>query len=313
MHFIKTVDSGSSQPAKVKRMSRIFDSLSTASGHGANAAPNPRPGLPPTREQLHAPASAEDSTNAGNQGAPLTLPPLSKDQPSQAPISNGHEWSPDASRLLFQNNNGKHIAAIEQFRNVRSRLWQIRQRQPFSRILVCSARPKEGRTFVAANLAHALVRQKGRRVLLIDGDLRNPGLHTYLGASREPGLSNYLAANADRSEIVQSGSIRDLSFIPSGAPSPEAAELLSNGRLEVLLKDCGNYDWIVVDSPSLATVCDASILSDVCDGILLVVEAAKTSIDLAERVQREFDKPMLGVVLNRLNGAGNHSQTKATA
>ncbi|HXX44001.1 MAG TPA: CpsD/CapB family tyrosine-protein kinase [Candidatus Acidoferrales bacterium] len=294
-------------------MSRIFGSVSTSAGQAATAGTNPTPAFLPTREQLHTPVTAENLPNAEDPTAVLTEQSAPRVESSHLPESNGRHWMPDSSRLLFLNNTGKYVAAIEQFRSVRSRLWQIRQRQPFSKILVSSARPREGRTFVSANLAHALVRQKGKRVLLVDGDLRNPTLHTYLGASREPGLSNYLAANVNSSEIVQNGSIRDLSFIPGGAPSSDAAELLSNGRLEELLKACGDYDWIVVDSPSLATVCDASILSDSCDGVLLVVEAARTSVELVERAQHEFAKPILGVVLNRLNGTANNGQTKTTA
>jgi len=81
---------------------------------------------------------------------------------------------------------------------------------------------------------------------------------------------------------------------------PLAAELLANGRLKGLLERAARFDWIVLDSPSASTVCDASIMAEVCDGVLLVVQATKTPSLLAEKAIQQFaGRPILGAVVNR--------------
>jgi protein-tyrosine kinase len=212
------------------------------------------------------------------------------------------QWTPDAGRMVFLNGNsiGQHEAAAEQFRGVSSHLYKIRQARPITSILISSARSREGRTFVAVNLAHALAQQPDKRVLLIDGDLRNPALHSFLGTQSEPGLSDYLAGKVDAPAVIRRGPIRGLYFIPGGAVSNDAAELLANGRLKGLLKRAASFDWVVVDSPPTSAACDASIMAEACDGILLVVEATKTPSDMAEKAVRQFrGGSMLGVVVNR--------------
>ncbi len=92
------------------------------------------------------------------------------------------QWSPDPKTMLFFNQEDNAIGT-EQFRTLRARLYQMREKVPLKKILVSSALPKEGKSFVAANLAQVLVRQHGRRVLLIDGDLRVARLHTALGTT----------------------------------------------------------------------------------------------------------------------------------
>ena len=96
-------------------------------------------------------------------------------------------WNPDPTTMLFFQEDETRLGT-EEFRTLRSRLYQIREKMPLKRLLVTSALPKEGKSFVAANLAQVLVRQHGRRALIVDADLRNPGLHRHLGTSGAPGL-----------------------------------------------------------------------------------------------------------------------------
>ena len=95
------------------------------------------------------------------------------------------EWSPDPRTMLFFQGEDSRVGA-EEFRTLRSRLYQIREKMPLKRVMVTSALPKEGKSFVAANLAQVMVRQHGRRALVIDADLRNPGMHRHLGAPQSP-------------------------------------------------------------------------------------------------------------------------------
>jgi protein-tyrosine kinase len=210
-------------------------------------------------------------------------------------------WKPDLKKMLFFNADN-HAYGTEEFRTLRTRLYQIRDKQPLQTVLITSALPKEGKSFTAANLAQAIVRQHERRALLIDADLRLPGLHVPLGAPLMPGLSDYLRGDADEFSIIQRSPRENLFFIPGGKPVSNPAELIGNGRLKNLLQGLKPiFDWIVVDSPPVIPVSDATLLADFCDGIVVVVKAASTPFDLAQKASQEFHgKPLLGIVLNRV-------------
>jgi capsular exopolysaccharide synthesis family protein len=192
---------------------------------------------------------------------------------------------------------------MEEFRTLRSRLYQARERQPLSKLLITSALPKEGKSFTTANLAQVMVRQHGRRALMIDADLRNPQLHELLGADRGPGLSEYLRGEADEFSIMQRGTMENLFLIPAGDHIGNPAELVANGRLKFLLNRLDPlFDWIVIDSPPAALVSDANLLANVCDGVILVVRSNTTPVDAARRARKEFaDRNVLGVVLNGIS------------
>jgi|CZKY01.1.fsa_nt_gi protein-tyrosine kinase len=209
------------------------------------------------------------------------------------------EWSPDQRTMLFFQEDDSRIGA-EEFRTLRSRLYQIREKMPLKRLLVTSALPKEGKSFVAANLAQVLVRQHGRRVLVIDGDLRNPGMHRHFGAPQSPGLAEYLLGECDEVATLQRGPMENLFFMPAGRIAGSAPELLSNGRLKLLLQRLEPlFDWIILDSSPVIPVSDATLVASCCDGILMVVRSNSTPSDLARRARAEFpDKLLLGVVLN---------------
>ena len=188
----------------------------------------------------------------------------------------------------------------EQFRTLRSRLYQLRDKQPLRTVLVTSSLPGEGKTFVANNLAHAFARQQNCRVLLIDADLRRPDLHPAFGAPSSPGLAEYLKGEVDEMAIIQRGLPGFVCFIPGGKQTANSAELLANGRLRVLLDAVGPvFDWVILDSPPTLPVSDALVLADHCDGVLTVVRAAQTGFDSAQKsCQQLREKNLLGVALN---------------
>ena len=208
-------------------------------------------------------------------------------------------WTPDPRTMLFFGKD-EHGPGMEEFRTLRSRLYQAREKTGLSKLLVTSALPKEGKSFTAANLAQVIVRQHGRRALLIDADLRNPQLHNLLGAEYGPGLSEYLRSEADEFSIIQRGPMENLFFIPAGRSSSNPAELLSNGRMKSLLKRLeAIFDWIIIDSAPAVPVSDASVLAKDCDGVLLVVRSNSTPIDAARKARSEFaGHNVVGVVLN---------------
>lgn len=213
------------------------------------------------------------------------------------------DWSPDKKTMLFY--NSEQGPGTEEFRTLRSRLYQMREKQPLKKVLVTSSLPQEGKSFVAANLAQALVWQQGRRVLLIDGDLRASRLHLALGSLLTPGLSEYLQGEVDEFGIMQRGAMENLFFIPAGRSTSNPAELVANGRLEILLSRAESlFDWIIVDSPPAVPVSDAGLMANHCDGVLMVVRSNATPSDLARKARSEFDdKLLLGVVLNGVKGS----------
>ncbi len=212
------------------------------------------------------------------------------------------EWNPDLSVTLFMNGN-ESAKGTEEYRTLRSRLYMLREKMPLRSLLVTSALPKEGKSFTACNLAQVFVRQRGRRVLLIDADLRGPRLHKMLGTKSSPGLSDYLQGNCDEFGAMQQGPMENLFFIPSGSDSADPADVIGNGKLKVLLQRVEPlFDWIVVDSPPAIPVSDASMLAKACDGVLMVVRSNSTPSDVARRARMEFpEQSLVGVVLNGTN------------
>jgi capsular exopolysaccharide synthesis family protein len=206
--------------------------------------------------------------------------------------------------MLFLNGNDS-APGTEEFRTLRSRLYHLREKKPLRKLLVTSALPKEGKSFTAANLAQVMVRQHGRRALLIDADLRGPRLHQMLGTTSSPGLSDYLQGQSDEFSIMQRGPLENLFFIPSGTAIKDPSELVGNGRLQSLLQRLEPlFDWIILDSPPAVTVSDASVLSKACDGVLMVVRSNVTPSDAARRALQEFpEESLVGVVLNGTSGS----------
>jgi len=219
------------------------------------------------------------------------------------------DWTPDQKTMLFFGGE-EQVYGTEEFRTLRSRLYQMREKQALKKLLVTSALPKEGKSFVAANLAQVMVRQHGRRALLIDADLRGARLHQALGTSATPGLSEYLLGETDEFGIMQRGPMENLFFIPSGRTASNPAELVANGRLKFLLNRVEPlFDWIIIDSPPAVPVSDVGLLANYCDGVLMVVRSNATPFDIARKARQEFrDKHLVGVVLNGIEAGSSYTQ-----
>jgi capsular exopolysaccharide synthesis family protein len=174
-------------------------------------------------------------------------------------------------------------------------------------ILVTSSGPGEGKTTTSVNLALA-VAQAGRRVLLMDADLRKPAVHKVFGKSNGIGLSTYLAGDA--SPIIQKGPLPGIDIITSGPIPPNPSELLSAERFNALLSRLKEkYDVVVCDSPPVLTVTDSLVLSRRFDGTILVVRAGKTSYDfvrnglktLEGRRTEDIRPHVFGLLINALD------------
>jgi protein-tyrosine kinase len=207
-------------------------------------------------------------------------------------------WQPDHHSNVF--NPGSSAKAAEQFRTLRSRLYQLRTNQQLKIVLITSAVSGEGKTFLATNLGHAIARQPQRRVLIIDADLRHSQMHVPLGAPSSPGLTDYLRGDVGEMGAIQYSPENSLCFIAGGSEVPNPSELLSNGRLAMLLQRVAPlFEWIILDSPPSLPVADASVLAEHCDGLVVVVRAGKTPAAVAQKGVQELQaKKVVGVVLN---------------
>src|SRR2546425_7144747 len=250
-------------------------------------------------------APAVDHTPSAVSGMPSFASPFTFD--TLLARCGQARWSPDSKTMLFFNSDDEQGYGMEEFRTLRSRLYQMREKQALKKVLVTSALPKEGKSFVAANLAQVMVRQHGRRALLIDADLRGARLHHLLGTSATPGLAEYLLGENDEFGIMQRGAMENLFFIPSGRSVSNPAELVANGRLKILLNRVeALFDWIIIDSPPAVPVSDAALLANYCDGVVMVVRSNATPSDVARKARQEFkDKHLIGVVLNGIEAGSS--------
>lgn len=212
------------------------------------------------------------------------------------------EWRCVSKHTIFEETHDNEPAA-EEFRTLRSRLQQMQAQRPLKKVLISSALQGEGKSFVASNLALVLAKQRNRRVLLVDGDLRRPQLHTILGSPSAPGLNEYLRGRSDQWAVIQRApQLKNLYFIPGGESSDHGAELITNGSLAGLINGYeALFDWIIIDSSPMMPVADAASMAQFCDGVLLVVRADSTPADIARKVRGHIrDEQWLGAVLNRV-------------
>lgn len=280
-------------------MSRIHEALKKAEQERAAGQPTAPPAVAAEPDVLPLPEAAVPRTaeSVASQFMPNFAGSFNVDTLlARCPQT---EWKPDFGTMLFMNGDDMK-KGTEEFRTLRSRLYHMREKMSLKKLLVTSALPKEGKSFTSCNLAQVIVRQHGRRVLLIDADLRGPRLHLMLGTTPSPGLSDYLQGKNDEFSIMQRGPLENLFFIPSGTGIEDPAELVGNGRLKTFLQRVEPlFDWIIVDSPPAIPVSDASVLAKACDGVLMVVRSNSTPCDAARKAREEFpDQSLIGVVLN---------------
>ena len=190
----------------------------------------------------------------------------------------------------------------EQFDTLGTRLRQLANERPLKTLLITSSIPAEGKTFLIGNLARTIVRQVDRSVLIVDANLRCGAMHDFLGAPAYPGLTEYLAGAVDEMAVMQHGHDR-LFLIPSGEAVKNPVELLSNGRLKILLDRVATaFDWIFLDCPACLPFADASVMAAFCDAVLLVVKVGPDALPSSSLIQKACQElksaNLIGQVLN---------------
>jgi succinoglycan biosynthesis transport protein ExoP len=197
----------------------------------------------------------------------------------------------------------------EAFRSLRTSLMSRFPAQGTKMLVVTSAQPLEGKTTTACNIAMALA-YGGARVLLVDADMRRPGLHRPLRLTNERGLSQVLIGQARVRDVIQRTVDPNLLAITAGRTPPNPSELLSSERMKTLLNNLshGPFDWIVLDTPPVLAVTDAVILAPLVNGVTFVIGAEMTRRRLAERaLETIMSAPprFSAVVLNKVDFARN--------
>ena len=196
-----------------------------------------------------------------------------------------------------------HAVFAESFRSLRTALSLARAGDPLRRILVTSPMPAEGKDIISINIAISLARS-GKRVLLIDGDMRRPRQHKVFGLRARPGLSNLLAGHMEEGAeaCVKPTQVTGLDLLPSGPVPPNPVELISSTRMEELLEDLDRlYDVLVINSPPVMAVSDPVELSQFVQGTVLVVRSFSTRREEARRALELLHRAgvnLLGAVMN---------------
>ena len=245
-----------------------------------------------------------------------TANPISKETPSPRLRHNESGWiSPPYINSRHVKLDGKVVAEnrcvgalarpceIDSYKVLRTQVSQLTKKEGKNTIMVTSARPGEGKTLTAINLALSFAMEFDQTVLLVDCDLKQQSIHKILGIESRQGLADYLVNGTDLSQLIMWPGIEKFTFLSGGRPLSDSSELLGSPRMKELvseMKDRYTERYIIFDVPPVLTVADALAFAPLVDGILVVVEAGKTSIeDVNKAISLLPQEKILGLVLNK--------------
>jgi len=207
--------------------------------------------------------------------------------------------SANKSKLIMNVNRRSTIS--EGYRNLRTNIQFSGWNQKLQVLAVTSTQAGEGKTTTISNLSVAYAHE-GKKVLLIDADLRHPSLHSIFSVANRSGLSNLLANQCTYGEIVHQTTIDNLYLVTAGPVPPNPTELLSSDKLkEIIAFWREEYDVVLIDTSPVMAVADGLIVSSVSDGVILVVQAGKVKREFIMKTKEKLELAkanILGVVLN---------------
>ncbi len=214
-----------------------------------------------------------------------------------------------AARKLVVRTSPQSVLS-EQFRTLRTNIKFSKPEDELRTILVTSTFASEGKSTVSANLA-CLFAEEGKKVLLIDGDMRKPTVQYTFNVTNTTGFSSLLSKQSTVDDVIRISEIENLDIISSGPIPPNPSELLGGSKLVEVIEQCKqNYDLIIFDAPPILAVTDAQILANVVDGTILVIDAQYTERKATEKavdVLKASDAKILGTVLNNVKSDKNSS------
>ena len=288
-------------------MSRLEAALRRASGGVVDE-------IPPDRPQPDEPSLELETLTSETPSAAIA--PLVRDDPNEPPNREpdfepqdealghrfGHKY---ADKLVVSAATPGSVR--ENYRKLAATLHHAQAENGIKILMVTSAVPEEGKTLTATNIALTLSESYHRRVLLIDGDLRRPSLAEVFQVPNVFGLTEVLTSMPERRvSLIQISP--QLSLLPAGAPIPDPMQALTSERMKHLLAEASaGFDWVIIDTPPVAVLTDAKLLSAMVDGALLIVRAGKTKVELVQKAIAAVGRQrILGVVLNRAVTSSDH-------
>lgn len=234
----------------------------------------------------------------------LALIPTNRDRGRLLEIGNVTSSPPHSDTTALAMISDARSPIAESYRHLRTSLLLSSAGQPPRTILVTSSQPSEGKTTTAVNTAFMLA-QTGAEILIVDCDLRRPRLQEHFRASNSKGLTNWLSGETDIDALIQVYDRQpNLKFLTSGPVPPNPAELLGSDQMRKLLAILGErFAHIIIDSPPAISFTDASILSTMVDGVMLVVHGGRSSRAVVRRAKQQLldvGAHIFGVVLNNV-------------
>jgi capsular exopolysaccharide synthesis family protein len=220
------------------------------------------------------------------------------------PLAGEDPSNPKHFETTFRD-NPKGVLA-ENFRQVRTGILKQMERGGHKTLLVCSGLPRSGATGIVTNLAHAAAASE-KRVLVIDANLRRPGIHKAFGLNEGPGLSDVLAGDADLRSASQDGGSKNLQVLTAGMVGTRVFERLGTAAMDALLAEASNeFDLVIVDTAPTVVSGDAMSLATRCDASMLVVRAMAEKRGMVNRIKNELADSraeLLGVLVNGVRAA----------
>jgi capsular exopolysaccharide synthesis family protein len=279
-------------------MTRLADALQRANGGFDESSAPPAAALRPDPKPLAVMTRALE-TVPSMPGTAVTLLAM----PSDGNVLSKWRHDPELVGKLL-GTDGFSSAATEQYRKLAATLHHVQVERGMKVIMTASALPGEGKSLTAVNLSLTLTESYHRRVLLVDADLRRPTVQRIFGLPPIAGLNEGLKASEDRPMPITQISDR-LFVLPAGRPEADPMSGLTSDRMRRLMAQAASaFDWVIVDTPPVGLLPDASLLSELVDGVLLVIRSGRAPFAIVKRtVEAIRHERILGVVMNAIEYA----------
>lgn len=216
----------------------------------------------------------------------------------------------------------------EAYRTIRTNIEFSNLDEEIKTIVVTSSQQNEGKSTVIANLAVSFAGMEDKKVLVVEGDLRNPTVHRMFNVSNTDGITDILTGHKSFEDCVQATEIKGLHVLSCGKIPPNPSEMLASKKMKFFIESLKNhYDYIFIDAPPIGIITDAGIVSTYTDGTILVVASKQVDVEMVKIAKERLEKVnanILGVVLNKFEdssgsygyynyyyeGSGSHSRSK---
>jgi capsular exopolysaccharide synthesis family protein len=261
--------------------------------------------------EIGAPSEVEETTTALVPASEFDIDEMRASSDETAPASGEAALTADPGSELITRFNQRYAAKVvidhamlassrEQYRRLAAALHHAREASGMQVVMIASAVAGEGKSLTASNLAMTFSESYKRSVLLIDGDLRRPSIHTLFGIESREGLSEaLLSIDEPQLSLIQ---VSDrLTILPGGRPNSDPMAGLVSGRMQRLINEARElFDWVFIDTPPVGLLSDANLLAAMVDAALLVIRADRTPYPLVQRAIESLGRDrLLGTVLNQ--------------